>query len=140
MDRREFTAMMALTAGVPVGSAAAAKTSSKTRIDLLRSSNVPGEVPVSIYTPPGHGETPGKRYPLLLLSHGGNGSEQDLLRFMSTLDKAVTDGRLPAIVVAMPSARRSLYMDYKDGSQRWETFINPTRKLQQMQRHEAPGW
>jgi S-formylglutathione hydrolase len=78
---------------------------------------------VSIYTPPGYGKTAGHRYPLLLLLHGGNGSEQDLMRFAGTIDKAVTEGRVPPLVIAMPAARRSLYMDYKDGSQRWETFI-----------------
>jgi S-formylglutathione hydrolase len=123
VDRREFTKLIALAASVPFSAAAAAKTSSKTRIDELQSSNVPGKVRVSIYTPPGYGETPGKLYPLVLLLHGGNGSEQDLLRFTSTIDKAVTENRVPPVVVAMPSARRCLYMDYKNGSQRWETFI-----------------
>jgi S-formylglutathione hydrolase len=123
VDRREFTAMMAGAASVSLGTPAAAKAPSTTRIDTLQSTNVPGEVRVAIYTPPGYGERPGKLYPLLVLLHGGNGSEQDLLRFESTIDEAVTQGRVPPVVVAMPSARRSLYMDYKDGSQRWETFI-----------------
>ena len=115
--------MMALAASVPYATPVTAGTSGKTRIDQLQSSNVPGEVRVSIYTPPGYDETPGRLYPLLLLLHGGNGSEQDLLRFTSTLDKAMAQGGVPPFVVAMPSARRSLYMDYRDGSQRWETFI-----------------
>ncbi|MFX8585765.1 alpha/beta hydrolase-fold protein, partial [Acinetobacter baumannii] len=32
-------------------------------------------------------------------------------------------GRIPPMVSVMPSAGRSLYMDYRDGSQKWETFI-----------------
>lgn len=115
--------MVAAAASAPVGAPAAEKTSGRVRIDKLQSSNVPGEVGVSIYTPPGYGETPAHPYPLMLLLHGGNGSEEDLVRFASTIDKAVTERRVPPLVVAMPGARRSLYMDYKDGSQRWETFI-----------------
>lgn len=121
--------MMGGAASLPFGAVAApaamaAKTSGgKTRIDQLQSSRVPGEVGISIYTPPGYGETPGALYPLLLLLHGGNGSEQDLLRLTSTLDEAMLEARVPPFVVAMPGARRSLYMDYRDGSQSWETFI-----------------
>ena len=91
--------------------------------DRLASPKVPGEVAVSIYLPQGYGDTAQSRYPLLLLLHGGDGSEQDLLRFAQLLDGAVTAGRIPPLVVAMPGARRSLYMDFRDGSQRWESFI-----------------
>ena len=115
--------MATITASAPLSAVAARKKTSSVRIDKLVSPSIPGEVRVSIYMPPGYGGTPGQRYPLLLLLHGGNGSEQDLLRFMPTIDKAVTEGRVPPLVIAMPSARRSLYMDYKDGSQRWETFM-----------------
>jgi len=123
MDRRKLMAMMALAAHAPLGNAAPAQTSGKTWIDDLPSSNVPGGVRVSIFTPPGYVGTPANPYPLLLLLHGGNGSEQDLLRFAPTIDKAMAEGRIPHVVVAMPGAHRSLYKDYKDGSQRWETFI-----------------
>lgn len=115
--------MMALAANVPLSTAAPAHTRGKTRIEELQSSNVPGGVHVSIYTPPGYSGTLAKPYPLILLLHGGNGSEQDLHRFTPTIDQAIAEGRMPQAVVAMPGARRSLYMDYRDGSQRWETFI-----------------
>ncbi len=97
--------------------------SGKIRSDKLQSSNVPGEVAVSIYLPSGYNKAPKQRYPLMLLLHGGDGSEQDLLRFAPVIDEAVAQGRIPPLVVAMPSARRSLYMDFRDGSQRWESFI-----------------
>lgn len=123
VNRREFAAMAALAASAPSSARAAKERSGGMRIDKLRSSNVPGEVRVGVYTPPRYGDTPGRLYPLMLLLHGGNGSEQDLLRFRSLIDAAVTEERVPPLVIAMPGARRSLYMDYKDGSQRWETFI-----------------
>jgi S-formylglutathione hydrolase len=89
----------------------------------LESRNVPGEVAASIYLPEGYGERPHETYPLLLLLHGGDGSEQDLLRFVPVIDTAIAHGHLPPLVVVMPGARRSLYMDYRDGSQKWERFI-----------------
>ncbi|MFV3130922.1 alpha/beta hydrolase [Niveispirillum sp. KHB5.9] len=87
----------------------------------LRSENVPGDVAVSIYTPPSYNQ--GRPLPLLLFLHGGNGSDQDLQHFTPAIDAAVTAGQIPPLVIATPSARRSLYMDFRDGSQRWETFI-----------------
>ena len=103
--------------------ASGAKMAGRIISDRLATANVPGEVGVSIYLPEGYGEAPQSFYPLLLLLHGGDGSEQDLLRFAPVLDDAVAAGRIPPLVVAMPGARRSLYMDYRDGSQRWESFI-----------------
>ncbi|MDE2466772.1 MAG: esterase [Alphaproteobacteria bacterium] len=91
--------------------------------ERVESSNVPGEVAASIYLPEGYGELPQELYPLLLLLHGGDGSEQDLLRFAPVIDAAIAEGRIPPLVVVMPGARRSLYMDYRDGSEKWESFI-----------------
>lgn len=94
----------------------------KTVTSTVRSDHVPGEVPVTIHLP--HYYAPdAAAFPLLLLLHGGNGSEKDLLRFTSLIDEVIDSGVLPPLVVAMPGARRSLYMDYRDGSERWESLI-----------------
>ncbi|MGN6620225.1 MAG: alpha/beta hydrolase [Sphingomonas sp.] len=95
----------------------------KTVTNTLRSDHVPGEVPISIYLPHEHDRGSAESFPLLLLLHGGNGSEQDLLRFVPLIDRSIEHGILPPLVVVMPGARRSLYMDYRDGSERWETFL-----------------
>jgi S-formylglutathione hydrolase len=89
---------------------------------MLQSRHVPGDVTVTTYTPDAarHVRSP---IPLLLFLHGGNGSDLDLLRFVPTFDAAFASGRVPPMHIAMPSAGRSLYMDFKDGSQRWETFL-----------------
>lgn len=92
-------------------------------IHPLVSSHVPGELKVAIYRPPDYDRQRAEAYPLLLLLHGGNGSEQHLLYFKSVFDAEILAGRLPPLVIATPSSRRSLYMDYRDGSQRWEQFI-----------------
>lgn len=122
VNRRDFMAAMAVTASAPVAAATTA-TAGRTSSVSLQSANVPGEVAVAIYTPPGHDRDATAPLPLLLFLHGGNGSSQDLLRFTPAIDAAIVEGRLPPLVIAMPSARRSLYMDYRDGSERWESFI-----------------
>jgi len=96
---------------------------SKTIFKNLRSRHVPGDVPIAIHLPNGSDTSGPSPLPLLILLHGGDGSEQDLRRFAPLIDQAIGDGVLAPLVVAMPSARRSLYMDYRDGTERWETFI-----------------
>jgi S-formylglutathione hydrolase len=94
-----------------------------TIIDMLRSEHVPGDVPIAIYRPAGYDAPGAPPFPLLLLLHGGDGSEQHLLRVAPLIDEAIDAGQLAPLVVAMPGVRRSLYMDYRDGTERWETFI-----------------
>lgn len=124
LTRRDFARFAA--AGTATSFAApslAESVSSTVAIQPLTSSHVPGELAVAIYRPPGYDRQRAELYPLLLLLHGGNGSEQDILYFKPVIDAEILAGRLPPVVIAMPSARRSLYMDYHDGSQRWESFI-----------------
>jgi S-formylglutathione hydrolase len=61
--------------------------------------------------------------PLLLFLHGGGGDKSFLNRMRPVFDEMWKAGALPPMVVVTPSAARSFYMDYKDGSQKWETFI-----------------
>lgn len=61
--------------------------------------------------------------PLLILLHGGGGSSEYLSGVAPQIESAWRDGRLPPMAVATPDAERSFYLDYADGSQRWETFI-----------------
>jgi len=92
--------------------------------ELTMTSNlVPGEVKVGVLLPPGYRER--KEPPaLLLFLHGGGGDSSQLKeRYRASFDAAWKEGALPPLVVATPSARRSFYMDYKDGSQKWETFL-----------------
>jgi S-formylglutathione hydrolase len=122
-SRRDVTALLALAAGVSSSARAAPTASGQVRFSALRSANVPGEVTFSVYTPSGYDAAASQTYPMLLLLHGGNESARDLVRFGPLLDRAIAAGQVSPLVVAMPSAGRSLYMDFKDRSQRWETFI-----------------
>jgi S-formylglutathione hydrolase len=61
--------------------------------------------------------------PLLLFLHGGGGDKSFLGRMRPVFDELWKAGALPPMVVVTPSAARSFYMDYQDGSQKWETFL-----------------
>lgn len=123
INRREFAGLAAAGAAVSRPGVAKANAEGMTTIHSLRSQFVPGDVRVALYRPPGYDGQRPATYPLLLLLHGGNGSEQDLLLFTKLIDAEILSGRLPPLVIAMPAARRSLYMDYRDGSERWESLI-----------------
>ncbi|MDZ4761404.1 MAG: alpha/beta hydrolase-fold protein [Alphaproteobacteria bacterium] len=87
------------------------------------SANVPGPVDLAIYTPPGYDPKRAEPYPLIVQLHGGGGSSQNMTTMAETLETAIEEGLVPASVSVMPSVGRSFYMDYRDGSQKWETFI-----------------
>ncbi len=88
----------------------------------LSSGLVPSDVAVGVLLPPGYGTTT-RTYPLLLLLHGGGGSSAFLERVRPLMEGAWADDDLPEAVVVTPSVGRSFYLDYRDGSQMWETFV-----------------
>ncbi len=126
LNRREFSGLVATgsVASVAVPALASAPDTEGTiGFHNLASSNVPGDVGVAIYEPPGYDAARGDAYPLLLWLHGGNGSEKDILFFKSVFDREIASGRVPPLVIATPSGRRSLYMDFLDSSELWESYI-----------------
>lgn len=89
----------------------------------LNSKLVPGKVEVSVLLPPGFNRR-SKPHKLLLWLHGGGQDSSYLDRELRPIvERAWEEGHLPQLVVAVPSARRSFYMDYRDGSEKWETLI-----------------
>ncbi len=83
---------------------------------------VPSPVEYAALLPDGY-EAAKDPLPLLLFLHGGGGDKSFLSRMRPVFDEMWKSGALPPMVVVTPSAARSFYMDYKDGSQKWETFI-----------------
>jgi S-formylglutathione hydrolase len=63
------------------------------------------------------------RYPVLFFLHGGTDDHGLLTRTAPVFQDMWTAGTAPEMVVVTPDADHSLYLDYRDGSQRWETFI-----------------
>ena len=88
----------------------------------METSLVPGPAEYAVLLPDGY-ETSTTPFPLLLFLHGGNGDRGFLTRMRPTIDEMWSLGTLPKMVIVTPSAARSFYMDYKDGSQKWESFI-----------------
>jgi S-formylglutathione hydrolase len=84
---------------------------------------VPGPVDVAVYLPPGYDPKRAETYPLIIQLHGGGGSSAAMPRMAEMLEDGIEEGLVPASVSVMPSAGRSFYMDYRDGSEKWETFI-----------------
>ncbi|MGF1455325.1 MAG: alpha/beta hydrolase [Alphaproteobacteria bacterium] len=113
--------LLAITLSI-VSSAAGALDGTYTEADL-QSAHVPSPVPIGIYTPKNYDPSRDEPYPLLLQLHGGNGSRDALKRQAPALERAIARGLIPPVVSVMPSAGRSLYMDFRDGSERWETFV-----------------
>jgi S-formylglutathione hydrolase len=83
---------------------------------------VPSPVEFAVLLPDGY-DTAKEPFPLLLFLHGGGGNKNYLTQMRPVFDEMWKAGTLPPVVVVTPSAARSFYMDYKDGSQKWETFL-----------------
>ena len=83
---------------------------------------VPSPVEFAVLLPDGY-DTAKEPLPLLLFLHGGGGNKNYLRQMRPIFDELWKSGSFPPVVVVTPSAGRSFYMDYKDGSQKWETFI-----------------
>jgi S-formylglutathione hydrolase len=88
----------------------------------LATTLVPSPVKYSVLLPDGYGQA-SRAMPLILMLHGGGGTRDSLRRSRSMIEEAWKSGALPPVIFATPSAERSYYMDYKDGSQKWEQFL-----------------
>ena len=108
---------------------------------IVASANVPSPaprhgqanaVPITYYLPKNYDAKRAERYPLLIQLHSGGGSNKDMENFRSLsvgggmgalLDQAIENGLVAPMVSVMPSADRSFYMNFRDGSQKWEDFV-----------------
>src|SRR5215467_13853194 len=94
------------------------------------SANVPGPVPITYYLPKNYDANRAERYPLLIQLHGGGLSNKRMenspglwVGMGGLLDQAIENGLVAPMVSVMPSAGRAFYMNFRDGSQRWEDFV-----------------
>lgn len=83
---------------------------------------VPSPAKYSVLYPSDY-ETSDKTYSLMLFLHGGDG-HSGILNQIKTLIRDLWKKNLaPEMVLVIPHCDRSFYMDYRNGSQKWETFI-----------------
>jgi pimeloyl-ACP methyl ester carboxylesterase len=87
-------------------------------VRTIESALVPSPVTYSLLRPE---DRPG--LPVLLWLHGGGGSHEFLEQTRPLFEDLWAEGALPPMVVATPSAGRSLYLDVADGSEQWEQFM-----------------
>src|SRR5258708_17738427 len=93
------------------------------------STNVPGPVPITYYLPKNYDANRVERYPLLIQLHGGGASNKEMGDPVvgggmgGLLDQAIENGLVAPMVSVMPSAGRSFYTNFRDGSQKWEDFM-----------------
>jgi len=104
------------------GSFTSAVTASQLVDGKLETKLVPGPVEFAVLLPDGY-EAAKEPLPLLLFLHGGNGDKSFLARMRPVIEEAWKMHTLPPMVIVTPSVTRSFYMDFRDGSQKWETFI-----------------
>lgn len=84
---------------------------------------VPNPVPYSVLIPDGAKES-ATALPLMLYLHGGGGSRDILKLVGKTFEDMWREGKLPKMIVVTPSVTpRCFYMDYRDGTERWETTL-----------------
>ncbi|HKD24606.1 MAG TPA: hypothetical protein VKC66_01635 [Xanthobacteraceae bacterium] len=98
----------------------------------VASTNVPAPVRITYYLPKNYDAKRAERYPLLIQLHSGGGSNKDMGNFRALsvgggmgrlLDQAIENGLVVPMVSVMPSAGRAFYMNFRDGSQKWEDFV-----------------
>jgi S-formylglutathione hydrolase len=92
---------------------------------LIKSTFTCAEVPVPIeYAVLRPHDSGDPQLPLLLLLHGGGQSRDYLERVSKSLQRAWADGLLPPVLAVTPSvSQRALYVNARDGSERWEDAL-----------------
>ena len=78
-----------------------------------------------IYLPPGY-ETSSRSYPIVYLLHGYTDDHTGWLQFGEInryADKAISEGTIPPMIIAMPDADSSFYVNSFDGKVKYEDFF-----------------
>jgi S-formylglutathione hydrolase len=99
---------------------------------------IPRPVPYAVLLPDGYKD--GAPLPLLFYLHGGGGDRGSLKALRELFEEEWKSGRVPPTVVVTPSVTaRCFYMDYKDGTEKWETMMmGPFREFIQKTYHASP--
>ncbi|MCK4285745.1 MAG: esterase [Candidatus Lokiarchaeota archaeon] len=89
----------------------------------IESDFVPSPVEYDVLFPKEY-ENSDKIYPLMLLLHGGGNQDRNFLNLIGPIIWDLWEEMIvPEMVIVTPNCNHSLYMDYKDGSEKWESFI-----------------
>jgi S-formylglutathione hydrolase FrmB len=79
----------------------------------------------AVYLPPDY-ETANRTYPVVYLLHGYSDNHTGWLQFGEVnryADKAIADGTIPPMIIVMPNADSSWYINSYDGKEKYEDFF-----------------
>ncbi|MDJ1481647.1 alpha/beta hydrolase family protein [Cytophagaceae bacterium YF14B1] len=91
----------------------------------LKSTVLGREVEYSIYLPADYDKS-NRRYPVLYLLHGLGDDETGWIQageVQSIADKTINNGDAPAMIIVMPDAGKTWYMNSADGKNNYEDFF-----------------
>ncbi len=93
--------------------------------ESLKSSILGKEVEYAMYLPPGYNEST-REYPIVYLLHGYTDDETAWIQFGDIerlANEAIVDGYIPPMIIAMPDAGVSWYVNNYDGTVKYEDFF-----------------
>lgn len=91
----------------------------------VKSTAMNRNVRYTIYLPPDY-ETSERTYPVVYLLHGYTDDNTGWLQFGEInryADKAINDGVIPPMIIVMPNADSSFYINSYDGKEKYEDFF-----------------
>ena len=91
----------------------------------LRSALLKKEMKFSLYLPAGY-DTSQRRYPVLFLLHGGGGNHSDWIQLgnmQAIADASVSAGQADAMIVVMPDAEMTFYLNHIRGEYNYEDYF-----------------
>ncbi len=91
----------------------------------VQSANLKHPVNYSVYLPADYA-TSERTYPIVYLLHGYTGDHTDWLQFGEVnryADKAIADGTIPPMIIVMPDADSTWYINSYDGKENYEDFF-----------------
>jgi S-formylglutathione hydrolase len=84
---------------------------------------VPSPIQYDVLLPKSY-DSSNEKYPLMLFLHGGGPRDHEHLKNTGPRIWEMWEQKMvPEMVVVTPLCDRCFYMDYRDGSERWESFI-----------------
>lgn len=92
---------------------------------VLQSHLLHKEKKYALYLPPGY-DTSHSSYPVLYLLHGGGGNQTDWIRkgnMQRIMDKAIAEGKSASMIIVMPDAEMTYYMNNAQGGYPFEDFF-----------------
>jgi enterochelin esterase-like enzyme len=91
----------------------------------MRSAILGHDVNYAVYLPPDY-QTSTRRYPVVYLLHGYSDDESGWIQFGEinlAVDQAIASREIPPMIIIMPDAKITWYMNNADGSERYEDMF-----------------